>query len=29
MTPLAPDLSSFLQKHLPDERGASQHTIAA
>lgn len=29
MTPLAPDLSAFLQKHLPDERGASQHTIAA
>ena len=29
MIPLAPDLSAFLQKHLPDERGASQHTIAA
>ena len=29
MTPLAPDLSAFLQKHLPHERGASQHTIAA
>ena len=29
MTPLAPDLSTFLQKHLPDERGASRHTIAA
>ena len=29
MTPLAPDLSAFLQKHLPDERGASRHTIAA
>ena len=29
MTPLAPDLSSFLQKYLPHERGASQHTIAA
>ncbi|WP_029066106.1 tyrosine-type recombinase/integrase [Labrenzia sp. DG1229] len=29
MTPLAPDLSAFLQKHLPDERGASPHTIAA
>ena len=29
MTPLAPDLSAFLQKHLPEERGASRHTIAA
>lgn len=29
MTPLAPDLSAFLQKHLSDERGGSQHTIAA
>ena len=29
MTLLAPDLSAFLQKHLPDERGASRHTIAA
>jgi site-specific recombinase XerD len=28
MTPLAPDLSAFLQKHLPDERGASRNTIA-
>ncbi|MDZ4135082.1 MAG: site-specific integrase, partial [Paracoccaceae bacterium] len=29
MTPLAPHLSAFLQKHLPNERGASRHTIAA
>lgn len=29
MTPLAPDLSAFLQTHLPDECGASRHTIAA
>ena len=29
MTPLAPDLSAFLQNHLPNERGASKHTIAA
>lgn len=29
MTPLAPDLSAFLQKHLPNERGASPHTIAS
>lgn len=29
MTPLAPDLSAFLQKHLPGERGASRHTIVA
>ena len=29
MTPLAPDLSAFLQNHLPNERGASRHTIAA
>ena len=29
MTPLAPHLSAFLQKHLPEERGASRHTIAA
>ena len=29
MTPLAPDLSAFLQSHLPDECGASRHTIAA
>jgi hypothetical protein len=29
MTPLAPDLWVFLQKNLPDERGASRHTIAA
>lgn len=29
MTPLAPDLSVFLQTHLPNERGASRHTIAA
>jgi site-specific recombinase XerD len=28
MTPLAPDLSAFLQNHLPRERGASPHTIA-
>ena len=29
MTPLAPDLSAFLQTHLPGECGASRHTIAA
>ena len=29
MTPLAPDLSAFLQNHLPNERGASPHTIAS
>lgn len=29
MTPLAPDLSAFLQTHLPNECGASRHTIAA
>jgi site-specific recombinase XerC len=29
MTPLAPHLSAFLREHLPRERGASQHTIAA
>lgn len=29
MTPLAPDLSAFLQNHLPHERGASPHTIAS
>ncbi len=29
MTPLSPDLSTFLQTHLPDECGASRHTIAA
>ncbi len=29
MTLLAPDLSAFLQTHLPDECGASRHTIAA
>ena len=29
MTPLAPDLSAFLQSHLPNERGASPHTIAS
>ncbi|MEG9883043.1 MAG: tyrosine-type recombinase/integrase [Hyphomicrobiales bacterium] len=29
MTPLAPYLSAFLCEHLPRERGASQHTIAA
>ncbi|MEI9986088.1 MAG: site-specific integrase [Aliidongia sp.] len=29
MTPLAPDLSAFLQTHLPNERGASPHTIAS
>lgn len=29
MTPLAPDLSAFLQNHLPKERGASPHTIAS
>ena len=29
MTPLAPDLSAFLQTHLPNERGASRHTIAS
>ncbi|MGO9172729.1 MAG: tyrosine-type recombinase/integrase [Rhodomicrobium sp.] len=28
MTPLAPDLSAFLQNYLPNERGASPHTIA-
>ena len=29
MTLLAPDLSAFLQTHLPNERGASRHTIAS
>ena len=29
MTPLAPHLSAFLREHLPRERGASQHTMAA
>lgn len=29
MTPLAPDLSTFLQIHLPNDCGASRHTIAA
>lgn len=29
MTPLAPDLSAFLQTHLPNKCGASRHTIAA
>jgi integrase/recombinase XerD len=29
MTPLAPDLSAFMQTHLPGECGASRHTIAA
>lgn len=29
MTPLAPDLSAFLQNHLPHERGASPNTIAS
>lgn len=29
MTPLAPELSAFFQSHLPHERGASPHTIAA
>lgn len=29
MTLLAPDLSAFLQNHLPNERGASHHTIAS
>lgn len=29
MTPLAPHLSAFLKDHLPRERGASAHTIAA